>query len=123
MPTYQNALPPTSLFSGDFGFRFNNESFPGSATPGSQFALQSFTGLPDGGNSVRWQTVFGKAPSEVNMMLQAAINDVDAEYRTIDTTTVAAGEGRAVANVQARFQRIRFVSCTGGSGLTAKILV
>ena len=123
MPVYQNALPPTSLFSGDIGFSFNNESFPGSATSGSQFALQSFTGVPDTGTTVRWQTVFGTAPSAVNMVLQAAINDVDAESQTIDTTTAAAGEGRTVANVQARFLRIRFVSSTGGSGLTAKILV
>lgn len=123
MPTYQNALPPTSLFSGDVGFSFNNETFPGSATSGSQFAMPSFTGLPDGGTSVRWQTVFGTAPSAVNLVLQAAMADVDAEYQTIDTTTAVAGEGRTVANVQAKFLRIRFVSSTGGSGLTAKILV
>lgn len=123
MPVYQNTLPPVSLFSGDVGFSFNNEAFPGSATSGTQFALPSFTGLPDGGTSVRWQTIFGTAPTAVNMVLQAAINDVDAEYQTIDTTTATTGEGRTVANVQARFLRIRFVSSTGGAGLTAKILV
>ena len=123
MPAYQNALPPLSLFSGDVGFSFNNEAFPGANTSGSQFALPSFTGLPDGGTAVRWQTVFGTAPTAVNMVLQGAINDVDAEYQTIDTTTVTTGEARTVANVQARFLRIKFVSSTGGSGLTAKILV
>lgn len=123
MPAYQNTLPPISLFSGDVGFSFNNEAFPGSGTSGSQFALPSFTGLPDGGTAVRWQTVFGTAPTAVNIVLQGAINDVDAEYQTIDTTTVTAGEARTVANVQAKFLRIRFVSSTGGSGLTAKILV
>ena len=123
MPTYQNTTPPISLSSGDVGFSFNNEAFPGGATSGSQFALPSFTGLPDGGTSVRWQTVFGTAPTAVNMVLQAAINDVDAEYQTIDTTTATAGEGRTVGNVQARFLRIRFVSSTGGTGLTAKLSV
>ncbi len=123
MPAYQNTLPPISLFSGDVGFSFNNEAFPGSGTSGSQFALPSFTGLPDGGTAVRWQTVFGTAPTAVNMVLQGAINDVDAEYQTLDTTTTTTGEARTVANVQARFLRIRFVSSTGGSGLTAKILV
>jgi hypothetical protein len=123
MPAYQNSLPPISLFSGDVGFSFNNEAFPGSATSGSQFALPSFTGLPDGGTAVRWQTVFGTAPTAVNMVLQGAINDVDAEYQTLDTTTATAGEARTVANVQAKFLRIRFVSSTGGTGLTAKILV
>jgi len=123
MPAYQNTLPPISLFSGDIGFSFNNEAFPGSATSGSQFALPSFTGLPDGGTAVRWQTVFGTAPTAVNIILQGAINDVDAEYQQLDASTQTAGEARTVANVQARFLRIRFVSSTGGSGLTAKILV
>ena len=123
MPTYQNVVPPISLSSGDVGFSFNNETFPGANTAGSQFALPSYTGLPDGGTSVRWQTVFGAAPTAVNIVLQAAMNDVDAEYQTIDTTTATAGEGRTVANVQAKFLRIKFVSSTGGSGLTAKILV
>jgi len=123
MPAYQNALPPISLFSGDIGFSFNNETFPGSATSGSQFALPSYTGLPDGGTAVRWQTVFGTAPTAVSLILQGAMNDVDAEYQQLDTTSQTAGEARTVANVQARFLRVRFVSSTGGSGLTAKILV
>ena len=123
MPVYQNTLPPISLFSGDVGFSFNNEAFPGAATSGSQFALPSYMGLPDSGTAVRWQTVFGTAPTAVNIILQSAINDVDAEYQTIDTTTTIAGEARTVANVQARFLRVRFVSSTGGTGLTAKILV
>lgn len=123
MPAYQNTLPPISLFSGDVGFSFNNEAFPGSATSGSQFALPSYTGLPDGGTAVRWQTVFGTAPTAVSIILQGAMNDVDAEYQQIDTSSQTAGEARTVANVQAKFLRIRFVSSTGGSGLTAKILV
>ena len=123
MPAYQNTLPPISLFSGDVGFSFNNEAFPGSATSGSQFALPSYTGLPDGGTAIRWQTVFGAAPTAVNIILQGAMNDVDAEYQQIDASTATTGEARTVANVQARFLRIRFVSATGGSGLTAKILV
>ena len=123
MPVYQNTLPPISLFSGDVGFSFNNEAFPGAATSGSQFALPSYTGLPDSGTAVRWQTVFGTAATAVNIILQSAINDVDAEYQTIDTTTTIAGEARTVANVQARFLRVRFVSSTGGTGLTVKILV
>jgi len=123
MPVYQNALPPISLFSGDVGFSFNNEAFPGVATSGSQFALPSYTGLPDSGTAVRWQTVFGTAPTAVNIILQGAINDVDAEYQQLDASTTVGGEARTVANVQARFLRVRFVSSTGGTGLTVKILV
>ncbi len=123
MPTYQNVTPPISLFSGDVGFSFNNETFPAANTAGTQFALPSFTGLPDSGTAVRWQTIFGTAPTAVNLVLQGAMADVDAEYQTIDTTTATAGEARTVAGVQAKFLRIRFVSSTGGAGLTAKLMV
>lgn len=123
MPSYQNVLPPLALSPGDVGFSFNNEAFPGGATAGSQFAIPSYAGQPDVGTAVRWQTVFGTAPTAVNIVLQAAMADIDAEYQTIDTTTATAGEGRTVPSVQAKFLRLRFVSSTGGTGLTAKILV
>ncbi|HLK02931.1 MAG TPA: hypothetical protein VKT53_00720 [Candidatus Acidoferrum sp.] len=124
MPAYQNTLPPSSLFPGDIGFSFNNEAFPGSATAGSQFALTTPGGYTaETGFTVRWQTVFGGAPTAVNITLQSAINDVDAEYQNIDTTTQVAGEARTVTGVQGRFLRIKFNSSTGGSGLTAKLVV
>jgi len=123
MPIYQNSTPPFSLSSGDVGFSFNNEVFPGCAQAGTQFALPSFTGLSDGGTAVRWQTIFGTVPTAVNIILQGAMADVDAEYQQIDATTNTAGEARSLAAVQAKFLRIRFVSSTGGAGLTAKILV
>lgn len=123
MPVYSNTTPPFALSSGDVGFSYNNEAFPGGAQSGTQFALPSFTGAVDGGTAVRWQTIFGTAPTAVNMVLQSAMADVDTEYQTIDTTTALTGEARTVAGVQAKFLRIRFVSSTGGTGLTAKILV
>jgi hypothetical protein len=123
MPSYQNVAPPLALSPGDVGFSFNNEAFPGSAQAGSQFAIPSFAGQPDTGYAVRWQTIFGTAPTAVSLQLQGAMADVDAEYQTVDTTTNVAGEARTVTGVQARFLRIKFVSSTGGSGLTAKMLV
>jgi hypothetical protein len=123
MPAYQNVTPPFSLSSGDVGFSFNNEAFPAANTAGSQFALPSFTGISDGGTAVRWQTIFGTVPTAVNIILQGAMADVDAEYQQIDASTNVAGEARSVAAVQAKFLRIKFVSSTGGAGLTAEILV
>lgn len=123
MPSYQNVTPPTSLMPGDVSFSFNNEAFPGSAEAGSQFALPSYAGQPDTGTAVRWQTLFGTAPTAVSLVLQGAMSDVDAEYQTLDTSTNVAGEARTVTGVQARFLRIKFNSSTGGSGLTAKLLV
>jgi hypothetical protein len=84
---------------------------------------------------VRWQTIFGTAPTAVSIVLQAAMADVEAEYQTIDTTTAVGGEGRSIPNnssttvspatgtVQAKFIRAKVVSSTGGSGLTVKFLV
>lgn len=123
MPAYQNTTPPFSLMPGDVGFSFNNEAFPGSAQAGSQFAIPAYAGRSDAGNSVRWQTIFGTAPTAVSIVLQGAMADVDAEYQTLDTTTNTAGEARTVTGVQAKFLRIKFSSATGGSGLTAKLLV
>ena len=129
MPAYQNLFPPTSLMPGDVGFSFNNEAFPAANTAGSQFAIPSYAGRADTGNAVRWQTIFGTAPTAVNIVLQGAMADVDAEYQTIDATTNTAGEARTIpssavpGNVQAKFLRIKVVSSTGGAGLTAKLLV
>ena len=55
--------------------------------------------------------------------LGASMADVDSEYQQIDQTTLTTGEARTVNGVQAKFLRIKFVSATGGSILTAKILV
>jgi hypothetical protein len=123
MPSYQNVIPPLALSPGDVGFSFNNETFPGGAQAGSQFAIPSYAGQPDVGTAVRWQTIFGTAPTAVSLSLQGAMADVDAEYQTIDTTTNTAGEARSVTGVNAKFLRIKFTSSTGGSGLTAKLLV
>ena len=123
MPSYQNLLPPISLAPGEVGFSFNNEAFPGSTQAGSQFAISTFAGQPDSGTAVRWQTIFATATTAVSIVLQAAMADVDAEYQTVDTTTAVGGEARAVTGVQAKFLRIKFVSSTGGAGLTAKLMV
>lgn len=123
MPNYQNTTPPNSLSPGDVGFSFNNENFPGSAQAGSQFAIPAYAGRSDAGNAVRWQTIFGTTPTAVSLSLQGAMADVDSEYQTIDTTTNTAGEARTVSGVQAKFLRIKFTSATGGTGLTAKMLV
>jgi hypothetical protein len=123
MPSYQNLTPPIALFPGDVGFSFNNEAFPGSPQAGSQFATTAPAGLAEMGRTVRWQTIYGTAPTAVSISLQGAMADVDTEYQTIDTTTNAAGEARTVTGVNAKFLRIKFTSSTGGAGLTAKLLV
>jgi hypothetical protein len=122
MPAYSNSTPPLSLFPGDVGFSFNAEAFPSNGTAGAQFAIPEPAGLPDQGHAVRWQTIFGTAPSAINITLQGAAADVNSEYFAIDTSTATAGEARTVIGVRARFLRIIVNSSTGGASLTAKML-
>jgi hypothetical protein len=122
MPAYSSSTPPLSLFPGDVGFSFNAEAFPANGTAGTQFAIPEPAGLPDQGHTVRWQTIFGTAPSAISIVLQGASADVDAEYFLIDTSTATAGEARTVLGVRARFLRIKVISSTGGASLTAKML-
>ena len=122
MPAYSNATPPLSLFPGDVGFSFNAEALPANGTAGTQFAIPEPAGLTDQGHTVRWQTIFGTAPTAVNIVLQGAAADLDVEYATVDTSTNTAGEARMLIGVRARFLRIKVVSSTGGASLTAKIL-
>jgi hypothetical protein len=122
MPAYSNATPPLSLFPGDVGFSFNAEAFPANGTAGAQFAIPEPAGLADQTHAVRWQTIFGTAPTAVNITLQGAAADVNSEYFAIDTSTATAGEARTVTGVRARFLRIIVNSSTGGAALTAKML-
>ncbi len=122
MPAYNSATPPLSLFPGDVGFSFNAETFPAAGTSGSQFAIPEPSGFPDQNHTVRWQTIFGTAPSAINIRLQGASADVDAEYFDLDTSTAIAGEARTVTPVRARFLRIKVYSSSGGASLTAKML-
>jgi len=125
MPSYANSQPPLSLSPGDVGFSFSSEAVPSSATAGSQFALPHAPGVGETGFTVRWQTLFSVAPTAINVSLQGAMADVDAEYKDIDSSTVVTGEAKTVTAVQAKFLRIRVNSSTVGSGagFTAKMLV
>jgi hypothetical protein len=125
MPSYANSQPPLSLSPGDVGFSFSSEAVPSSATAGSQFALPHPPGVGQTGFTVRWQTLFVVAPTAINVSLQAATADVDAEYKDIDSSTNVNGEAKTVTAVQAKLLRLRVNSVTVGSGagFTAKLLV
>jgi len=125
MPSYANSQPPIALAPGDAGFSFSNEAVPSSATSGSQFALVRQAGSAPSDFTVRWQTLFAVSPTAINVSLQGAMSDVDAEYKDIDTSTNVTGEAKTVTGIQARFLRLRVNSSTvgSGSGFTAKMLV
>jgi hypothetical protein len=73
---------------------------------------------------VTWRTAFASNPSAINVVIQQAMNDVAAEYATIDTSTyTSGGEQRIISPVTGRFIRAKQVSNTGGTGLTVEVLV
>ena len=121
MPNFNTQVPPYSIFPGDVALAFNSEA-PAAGQASQQFALPSYTGFPENGRSIRWQTIFGGAPSAVSIVLQTAMTDSDALYATIDTSTAVAGESRTVPGVRANFIRAKVSSITGGSGVIVQIL-
>lgn len=121
MPNYNAQVPPYSIFPEDVALAFNGES-PAAGQASQQFAMPAFAGFPDNGRTVRWQTAFGTAPSAVNIVLQTAMADSDAQYATVDTSTLVAGEARTVTGVRGKFIRAKVSSITGGSAITIQIL-
>jgi len=121
MPNYNAQNPPYSIFPGDVALAFNSEA-PAAGQASQQFALPSYSGFPENGRTVHWQTIFGTAPSAISVVLQSAMIDADAQYSTIDTSTATTGEARSVSGVRANFIRAKISSITGGSGITVQIL-
>lgn len=121
MPNYNAQVPPYSVFPGDVALAFNAET-PAAGQASQQFALPSYAGFPENGRTIRWQTVFGSSPSAINVALQTAMIDSDAQYTTVDSSTATAGEARTVTGVRANFIRAKVSSITAGSGVTVQIL-
>jgi hypothetical protein len=121
MPNYNAQVPPYSIFPGDVALAFNTES-PAAGQSSQQFALPSYAGFPENGRTIRWQTLYGTAPSAVNVVLQTAMNDADAQYATIDTSSAISGEARTIAGVRGNFIRAKLSSITGGAGVTVQVL-
>ena len=121
MAAYNAQNPPNSIYPGDVALAFNAEA-PAAGESSQQFALPSYGGFPENGRTIRWQTLFGTAPTSVNIALQTAMNDVDAQYATIDSSTATAGEARTVTGVRAKFIRAKVTAISGGSGVTVQIL-
>lgn len=121
MPNYNAQNPPYSIFPGDVALAFSNEA-PATGTASQQFALPAYSGRGEQGRTVRWQTIYGTAPSAVNVALQVALDDVDAHYQTVDSSTNTAGEARTVSGVNGKFVRVKVTTNTGGSGITVQVL-
>jgi len=121
MPNYNTQVPPYSIFPGDVALAFNSEA-PAAGQASQQFALPSYAGFPENARAIRWQTIFGTAPSAVSVVLQTAMVDSDTQYATVDTSTATTGESRTASGVRGNFVRAKVSSITGGSGVIVQIL-
>ena len=90
-------------------------------TSGTKFAVAFKTG-PSLGRTVTWQTVFDGSPSVASYQLQGALNNVEAEYAILDSSTATAGELRTLSPVNVRFIRVRQVTRTGATSVTATVM-
>jgi hypothetical protein len=121
VPDYNSQNPPNSIYPGDIALAFNAEA-PAAGQSSQQFALPNYSGFPENGRTIRWQTIYGTAPSSVSVALQTAMSDANAQYATIDTSTATAGEARTVTGVRGNFIRVIVNAISGGSGVTVQIL-
>lgn len=92
-------------------------------TKGIAFAVPVNQKESGRGRVVTWNFYFAGSPTVVEVRLEGALNDVDAEYMTLDVSTNVLGEIRTVAPVNVRFTRIRQISRTGGTSITANLQV
>jgi hypothetical protein len=90
---------------------------------GLQFAMASVSGLPSNSRDVSWEVDTPSEPDSFTAELQGAIQDVDAEYTTLDTMSASAIQ--TVLGVRMNFLRIVISALDGGSSPTVigKILI
>jgi hypothetical protein len=101
------------------------ENMPANGTAGKQFALYSYAGKQQNSGAIQWETIL-TGTSACSIVLQGATRDLDAEYFTLDTSTNAAGEARAVTlgTQKVNFLRVKVVSSTNTGGtIIAKFTV
>jgi hypothetical protein len=126
MPNDNRQVPPYSIFPGDVAPAFNHEA-PAAGQARQQFALPNYAGFPENGRTIRWQISFATAPTSVNIQLQTAINDLDAQY-AVPTgaanmgSALTAGDNLVASGVRANIVRAKVIAISGGTGVTVQIL-
>lgn len=87
------------------------------------FAVQEESGFNDNSKTITWSTRYPSSPSTSTMSLQAAMFDVDSEYKTIDSSTNTNGEIRSLTMRGYRFLRVIASNVTGGSSPTSVVRI
>lgn len=65
-----------------------------------------------------WRLAYASTPSSVAAVLEGAMDDVDAQYVQVDTSSNTAGETKTVASPY-RFHRIHFTTAPGVGTIVA----
>lgn len=89
---------------------------------GNGYAIPHMQGVGSGRN-ISWKTIQLGGPSVVNVVLEVAQSDVDADYVQLDLSTNIAGEVRQVAAVLSNWIRARSTARTGGTSTEVRITV
>lgn len=87
------------------------------------FAVPDEAGYNTNGKTISWSTSYPSPPSGVTMALQAAMVDVDSEYKTIDSSNSTAGEIRSLNLRLYRFLRVLASGISGGTNPSAVVRI
>jgi len=118
MPNYSNTFPPFAVYPGDSVTLFNNEN-PAPPQASQQVAMGNVYGGDDVGVSVL--ITYASAPTSVQIDIQIADTDQDANYFSIYSSTNAAGENVNLNVQRHKFLRVKKVSQSGGGAVTAVV--
>lgn len=118
MPNYNNAFPPFAIYPGDTVSLFNNEN-PTAPQASQQVAMADVYGADDVGASVL--ITYASAPTSVQIDIQIADTDQDANYFSIYSSTNVAGENVNLNVQRHKFLRVKKVSQSGGGAVTAAV--
>lgn len=89
---------PTEMIYREVPFKLFDALEATADTKGTSYALPRTSA---GARTLTWQTKYAVAPGAVNITLEGAIEDVDALYGILDTSTVTGGEIRTVTTASA----------------------
>jgi hypothetical protein len=78
-----------------------------------QFAIPDPVGSDTNTKVCTWQTTYTSQPAGITVALQGAMQDVDAQYVNLDTSTAVAGEIKQTTINEVSFLRIRITGLAG----------
>jgi len=137
MPAYNTYPNSKTAYPGDISIIVGYPALPagpsGTTTDQAEAVLVNYKSIPfcvpsafgDKGYTQRqitWQVAYGTAPSSITLNLQGSINDVDAEYQIIDSSSNIAGEPGRTISSNFRFFRVQAAAVGGSPTVIVRII-